>query len=102
MPLSLPPLPYDKTALAPHISAETLDFHHGKHHQAYVTNLNKLLEGKPEKSLEEVILSSDAGVFNNAAQALNHTFSWSSMKPSGGGLPTAALAAPITPDSASF
>ena len=61
MAFTLPPLPYDKTALAPHISAETLEFHHGKHHQAYVTNLNKLLEGKPEasKSLEDVILSSD-------------------------------------------
>jgi len=102
MPFSLPPLPYDKNALAPHISAETLDFHHGKHHQAYVTNLNKLLEGKPEKSLEEVILSSDGGVFNNAAQVWNHTFYWSSMKPGGGGLPTGDLAAAITRDFGSF
>ena len=63
MAFTLPPLPYDKNALAPHISAETLEFHHGKHHQAYVTNLNKLLEGKPEasKSLEDIILSSEGG-----------------------------------------
>ena len=83
MAFTLPPLPYDKNALAPHISAETLDFHYGKHHQAYVTNLNKLIEGKPEanKSLEEIIMSSEAGVFNNAAQIWNHTFYWSSMKP---------------------
>jgi superoxide dismutase, Fe-Mn family len=104
MAFSLPPLPYDKNALAPHISAETLDFHYGKHHQAYVTNLNKLLEGKPEanKSLEEVILSSDGGVFNNAAQVWNHTFYWSSMKPNGGGQPTGDLAAAITRDFGSF
>jgi Fe-Mn family superoxide dismutase len=104
MAFSLPPLPYDKGALAPHISAETLDFHYGKHHQAYVTNLNKLLEGKPEasKSLEEVILSSDGGVFNNAAQVWNHTFYWSSMKPAGGGQPTGDLAAAITRDFGSF
>jgi Fe-Mn family superoxide dismutase len=104
MAFTLPPLPYDKTALAPHISAETLEFHYGKHHQAYVTNLNKLLEGKPEasKSLEEVILSSDGGVFNNAAQVWNHTFYWSSMKPSGGGQPTGDLADAIKRDFGSF
>jgi superoxide dismutase, Fe-Mn family len=100
MAFSLPPLPYDKTALAPHISAETLEFHHGKHHQAYVTNLNKLLEGKPEAnmSLEEVILSSDGPVFNNAAQVWNHTFYWSSMKPHGGGQPSGDLADAIKRD----
>jgi Fe-Mn family superoxide dismutase len=100
MAFTLPPLPYDKTALAPHISAETLEFHHGKHHQAYVTNLNKLLEGKPEasKSLEEIILSSEAGVFNNAAQIWNHTFYWNSMKPNGGGEPTGDLADAIKRD----
>jgi Fe-Mn family superoxide dismutase len=100
MPFSLPPLPYDKNALAPHISAETLEYHHGKHHQAYVTNLNKLLEGKPEanKSLEEVILSSEGPVFNNAAQVHNHTFYWSCMKPAGGGLPTGDLADAIKRD----
>jgi Fe-Mn family superoxide dismutase len=93
MPFTLPPLPWSKDALAPHISAETLDFHHGKHHQAYVTNLNKALEGKPEanKSLEEIILSSEGGVFNNAAQIWNHTFYWNSMKPQGGGQPTGRL-----------
>jgi Fe-Mn family superoxide dismutase len=104
MAFTLPNLPYAKDALAPHISAETLDFHHGKHHQAYVTNLNKLLEGKPEanKSLEEVIMSSDGGVFNNAAQVWNHTFYWSSMKPNGGGQPTGDLLAAINRDFGSF
>jgi Fe-Mn family superoxide dismutase len=100
MAFTLPPLPYDKTALAPHISAETLEFHYGKHHQAYVTNLNKLLEGKPEasKTLEQVILSSEAGVFNNSAQVWNHNFYWPSMKPNGGGAPSGDLAAAITRD----
>jgi Fe-Mn family superoxide dismutase len=104
MAFTLPPLPYAKDALAPHISAETLDFHYGKHHQAYVTNLNKLVEGKPEekKSLEEIILSSDGGTFNNAAQVWNHTFYWSSMKPHGGGQPTGDLLAAITRDFGSF
>jgi Fe-Mn family superoxide dismutase len=104
MAFTLPSLPYDKSALAPHISAETLEFHYGKHHQAYVTNLNKLLEGKPEasKSLEEVILASDGGVFNNAAQVWNHTFYWSSMKPHGGGQPTGDLADAIKRDFGSF
>jgi Fe-Mn family superoxide dismutase len=100
MAFTLPPLPYDKKALAPHISEETLEYHHGKHHKAYVDNLNKLLEGKPEasKSLEEVILSSEGGVFNNAAQVWNHTFYWSSMKPGGGGQPTGDLLAAINRD----
>ncbi|MFO0669705.1 MAG: superoxide dismutase [Polyangiaceae bacterium] len=104
MAFSLPPLPYEKNALAPHISAETLEFHYGKHHQAYVTNLNKLLEGKPEasKSLEDIIMSSDGGVFNNAAQIWNHTFYWHSMKPNGGGAPTGDLAAAINRDFGSF
>jgi Fe-Mn family superoxide dismutase len=105
MPFTLPFLPYDKTALAPHISAETLEYHHGKHHQAYVTNLNKLLEGKPEaqKSLEDLIASSGAGpVFNNAAQVWNHTFYWHSMKPAGGGEPSGDLADAIKRDFGSF
>jgi Fe-Mn family superoxide dismutase len=105
MAFSLPALPYDKTALAPHISAETLEFHYGKHHQAYVTNLNKLLDGKPEasQSLEDVIRSSAEGpVFNNAAQIWNHTFYWHSMKPSGGGQPTGDLADAIKRDFGSF
>ncbi|WP_163866069.1 superoxide dismutase [Myxococcus eversor] len=104
MAFTLPELPYRKDALAPHISEETLEYHYGKHHQAYVTNLNKLLAGKPEesKSLEEIILSSDGGVFNNAAQVWNHTFYWHCMKPSGGGQPTGDLAAAITRDFGSF
>jgi superoxide dismutase, Fe-Mn family len=104
MAFTLPPLPYDKTALAPHISAETLEFHYGKHHKAYVDNLNKLTEGKPEatKSLEEVIKSSEGGVFNNAAQVWNHTFYWSSLKPNGGGQPTGDLAQAITRDFGSY
>ena len=93
MAFTLPPLPWAKDALAPHISPETIDFHYGKHHQAYVTNLNKLLEGKPDadKSLEQIVLSSEGGVFNNAAQIWNHTFYWHSMKPGGGGKPTGKL-----------
>ena len=104
MAFTLPALPYAKDALAPHITAETLEFHHGKHHNAYVTNLNKLLEGKPEasKSLEEIIMSSDGGVFNNAAQIWNHTFYWHSMKPNGGGQPTGDLLAAINRDFGSF
>jgi Fe-Mn family superoxide dismutase len=94
MPIELPALPYAKDALAPHISAETLDFHYGKHHKAYVDNLNKMIEGKPEasKSLEEIIKAADGGVFNNAAQVWNHTFYWNSMKPKGGGAPAGELA----------
>ncbi|PTL81516.1 superoxide dismutase [Vitiosangium sp. GDMCC 1.1324] len=104
MPFSLPELPYKKDALAPHISAETLEYHHGKHHAAYVNNLNKLLDGKPEanQSLEQVILSSDGGVFNNAAQVWNHTFYWNSLKPNGGGQPTGDLADAIKRDFGSF
>jgi Fe-Mn family superoxide dismutase len=104
MAFTLPPLPYDKSALAPHLSAETLEFHYGKHHKAYVDNLNKLLDGKPEaeKSLEDIIKSSEGGVFNNAAQIWNHTFYWSSMKPNGGGQPTGDLAQAITRDFGSY
>jgi superoxide dismutase, Fe-Mn family len=101
MAFTLPPLPYDKGALAPHLSAETLEFHHDKHHAAYVNTLNKLIEGKPEaeKSLEEIIKASEPGpLFNNAAQAWNHTFYWSSMKPGGGGAPAGELAQAITRD----
>lgn len=104
MPFTLPELPYKKDALQPHMSAETLEFHHDKHHAAYVNNLNKLLDGKPEanKSLEEVILNSEGGVFNNAAQVWNHTFFWNCMKPAGGGKPTGELAAAIDRDFGSF
>ena len=104
MAFTLPPLPYDKNALAPHISAETLEYHHGKHHQAYVTNLNKLVDGKPEasKSLEDIIKSSDGPLFNNAAQVWNHTFYWHCLKPNGGGQPTGELADAIKRDFGSF
>ena len=105
MAITLPPLPYARNALAPHISEETLNFHYGKHHQAYVDNLNKLLDGKPEAnaSLEDIIKGSagdaaKAGVFNNAAQVWNHTFYWHSMKPNGGGAPTGAVAEAIKKD----
>jgi Fe-Mn family superoxide dismutase len=93
MDFTLPPLPWAKDALAPHISAETVDFHYGKHHQAYVTNLKKLIEGKPEaaKPLEQIILSAEGGVFDNAAQIWNHTFYWHSLNPRGGGKPTGRL-----------
>ena len=85
MTFKLPELPYAKDALAPHISQETLEYHHGKHHNAYVTKLNELIEGKPEadKSLEEIIMSSEGPLFNNAAQVWNHTFYWNCMKPAG-------------------
>jgi superoxide dismutase, Fe-Mn family len=94
MSFELPPLPYELDALAPHISKETLEFHYGKHHQTYVTNLNNLVEGTDDasKSLEEVILSSDGGLFNNAAQVWNHTFYWNSLSPTGGGAPTGEIA----------
>ena len=104
MPFTLPELPYKKDALAPHLSAETLDYHHGKHHAAYVTNLNKLVEGTPRanQTLEEIILGSDGPIFNNAAQIWNHTFYWQGMKPNGGGRPTGDLADAITRDFGSF
>jgi Fe-Mn family superoxide dismutase len=105
MTFTLPPLPYEKNALEPHISSRTLDFHHGKHHQAYVDNLNKLianteLENKP---LEEIIRLSaqdtaKAGIFNNAAQVWNHTFYWHSLKKEGGGLPQGVLLKRIAQD----
>ena len=110
MAFTLPALPYSKDALAPHMSAETFDYHHGKHHNAYVNNLNGLVErdaSLQDKSLEDLIHLSakddgKAGVFNNAAQVWNHTFFWSCMKPSGGGTPTGALLAKIEADFGSF
>jgi len=94
MSFQLPELPYAKDALAPHISAETLDFHYGKHHKTYVDKLNGLVEGTDmaSKSLEDVVKSSEGGVFNNAAQIWNHTFYWNCLSPNGGGEPTGALA----------
>lgn len=90
----LPPLPYAKNALAPHISEETLDFHYGKHHQTYVTNLNNLIPGTEFEnlSLEDIIKKSSGGIFNNAAQVWNHTFYWNCLSPDGGGEPSGALA----------
>lgn len=104
MAFTLPELPYAKDALAPHISAETLDFHHGKHHNAYLTKLNSLIEGSPnaDKSLEEIIKTSDGVLFNQAAQVWNHTFYWHCMKPNGGGAPSGDLAAAIDRDFGSF
>ena len=89
MSFQLPPLPYSKDALAPHMSAETFEYHYGKHHQAYVNKLNELIKGKPEegKTLEEIIKSSEGAVFNNAAQVWNHSFFWNSMRAGGGGQP---------------
>jgi len=91
---TLPPLPFDKNALAPHMSEETLEYHYGKHHQTYVTNLNKLIPGTEFEnlSLEEIVKKSSGGVFNNSAQVWNHTFFWNSLSPKGGGAPTGALA----------
>lgn len=104
MAFELPQLPYAIDALAPHISKETLEYHHGKHHNAYVTKLNALIEGTPNagKSLEDIIKSSTGGLFNQAAQVWNHTFYWHSMKPNGGGAPTGDLAAAINKSFGSF
>ena len=101
---TLPPLPYEKNALEPVISAETIDFHYGKHHQAYVTNLNNLIPGTEFEtmSLEDIIMKSSGGVFNNAAQVWNHTFYWSCLSPNGGGAPTGALADAINAQFGSF
>ncbi len=97
MSIVLPPLPYARDALAPHISAETLDFHYGKHHQAYVNNLNGLIAGTEfaKASLEEIVRRSSGPLFNNAAQVWNHTFYWESLAPSGGS-PTGRLAEALT------
>ena len=102
MAISLPELPYGKDELAPHISANTLDFHYGKHHKTYVDNLNKLITGTDleGKTLEEIIImtvgdSAKAGIFNNSAQIWNHSFYWKCLKKSGGGSPTGAIAAKI-------
>jgi superoxide dismutase, Fe-Mn family len=91
---TLPALPYAQDALAPHLSAETLEFHYGKHHNAYVVNLNKLIVGTEfeNAALEDVIKKASGGVYNNAAQIWNHTFFWNCMKPNGGAAPTGALA----------
>ncbi|MEO8079811.1 MAG: Fe-Mn family superoxide dismutase [Caldimonas sp.] len=94
---TLPPLPYAKDALAPHVSQETLEYHHGKHHKAYVDKLNELQKGTEfeSMSLEDIIKKATGAVYNNAAQISNHTFFWSCMKPGGGGEPSGPLAAAI-------
>ncbi len=104
MSFSLPELPYARDALAPHISAETLDYHYGKHHKTYVDKLNGQVEGTEYAgmSLEEVIKNSSGGVFNNAAQIWNHTFYWNCLSPNGGGEPSGELAAAIARDFGSF
>ncbi len=104
MSFQLPELPYAIDALQPHISQETLEYHHGKHHNTYVTNLNNLTKGGEfeNASLEDIISKASAGVFNNAAQIWNHTFYWNSLSPNGGGEPTGAIAAAIERDFGSF
>jgi superoxide dismutase, Fe-Mn family len=101
---TLPALPYAKDALQPHISAETLEYHHGKHHQTYVTNLNNMIKGTEYEnmSLEEIIQKSQGGVFNNSAQVWNHTFFWNCMSPNGGGAPTGKVADAINAKWGSF
>ena len=102
MAFELPALPYEMNALEPHISAETLEYHYGKHHQTYVTKLNQMTDGTDDanKSLEEIIKSSSGGLFNQAAQVWNHTFYWHCLSPNGGGEPTGAWPMPSTPSSA--
>ncbi|MGC6509561.1 MAG: superoxide dismutase [Myxococcota bacterium] len=105
MTIELPSLPYDQNALEPHISANTLSFHYGKHHAGYVKKLNAAIEKDSSlqgKSLEELVTGTTGGVFNNAAQVWNHTFYWNSMSPNGGGAPTGALAAAIDAAFGSF
>ncbi|MGE5622526.1 MAG: superoxide dismutase [Fe] [Bacillota bacterium] len=101
---TLPPLPYAKDALQPHMSQETLEYHYGKHHQAYVTNLNNLIKGTEfeNASLEDIIKKSSGGIFNNSAQVWNHTFFWNCLKPNGGGAPSGAVADAINQKWGSF
>jgi len=104
MSFELPALPYEKNALAPHISEETLEFHYGKHHNTYVVNLNNLIKDTDfaSMSLEDIIKKSDGGVFNNAAQVWNHTFYWNCLSPNGGGEATGAIADAINAKFGSF
>ncbi|MCP3663934.1 MAG: superoxide dismutase [Fe] [Gammaproteobacteria bacterium] len=101
---ALPPLPYDMGALAPTISQETLEYHYGKHHQTYVTNLNNLAPGTEfeNASLDEIVMKASGGIFNNAAQIWNHTFYWNGLSPEGGGAPSGALADAIDSAFGSF
>ena len=104
MAFTLPPLPYEMNALEPHISKETLEYHYGKHHQTYVTNLNNLIAGTEfeSASLEDIVRKSSGGLFNNAAQVWNHTFYWNGLSPNGGGQPDGALAEAINAKWGSF
>ncbi len=104
MTFTLPALPYAMDALAPHISKETIEYHYGKHHQAYVNNLNKLIPGTEfaSMSLDEIIKQAKGGIFNNAAQIWNHTFYWHCLSPNGGGEPTGKLADAINSHFGSF
>ncbi|MBM7071377.1 superoxide dismutase [Fe] [Shewanella sp. 202IG2-18] len=104
MAFELPPLPYAKNALEPHISQETIEYHYGKHHNTYVVKLNGLVEGTEfeGKSLDEVVKTSTGGVFNNAAQIWNHTFYWNCLAPNAGGAPTGAIADAINASFGSF
>ncbi|MGQ0799532.1 MAG: superoxide dismutase [Pseudomarimonas sp.] len=104
MAIELPALPYARDALAPHISAETIDFHYGKHHQTYVTNLNNMIPGTEfaDADLETIVRGSQGGVFNNAAQIWNHTFYWNGLSPTGGGAPTGKVAEAIDKSFGSF
>lgn len=104
MSFELPALPYEKNALEPHISSETLEYHYGKHHNTYVVNLNNLIKGTEfeGKSLEEIIKTSTGGIFNNAAQVWNHTFYWHCLSPKGGNAPTGAVADAINKAFGSF
>ena len=104
MAIELPALPYDRTALEPHISAETIDYHYSKHHQTYVTNLNNLIAGTEFENadLESIVRKAQGGLFNNAAQVWNHTFYWNCLKPNGGGAPTGKLAEAIDAAFGSF
>ncbi|HCT2532632.1 TPA: superoxide dismutase [Fe] [Proteus mirabilis] len=104
MSFELPKLPYALDALEPHISKETLEYHYGKHHQTYVTNLNNLVKGTDleNKSLEELIKTTEGGIFNNAAQVWNHTFYWNCLAPNAGGAPTGKIAEAINKAFGSF
>lgn len=104
MAFELPPLPYAKNALEPHISAETLEYHHGKHHNTYVEKLNGLIKDTADenKSLEDIIKSASGGLFNQAAQVWNHTFLWNCMSPDGGGTPSGAIGEAIDKAFGSF
>jgi Fe-Mn family superoxide dismutase len=104
MKFELPPLPWANDALEPIISSKTIEFHYGKHHQAYVNNLNNLLPGSPFENapLEQIVVEAEGGIFNNAAQVWNHTFYWHCLKPNGGGQPSGDLMDAINRDFGSF